>query len=87
MGMAVKSGEQMESKSPVKALLPVAIFCLLPTSRDHNCLLAKARLMQCAARRCCPSLPRGGLLGNTAGLMADTLERGQGTAGDTSGQV
>lgn len=67
MGVAVTAGEQMESKNPLKALLPVAISCLSSTSRDLKCFLSKATLLQCAGRGQCPPLPRGQLPGSTDG--------------------
>lgn len=84
MGVAVKAGEQMESKNPLKALLPMAISCLFPTSRDHKCFLSKATLLQRAGRGQCPPLPKGGLPGNRDGT-ADTLERPGGQWGTLPG--
>lgn len=80
LGVAVKAGEQTESKKPLKALLPMAISCLFPTSRDHKCFLSKATLLQRAGRGQCPPLPRGELPGIRDG-MADALER----PGDSGG--
>lgn len=80
LGVAVKAGEQTESKKPLKALLPMAISCLFPTSRDHKCFLSKATLLQRAGRGQCPPLPRGELPGIRDGT-ADTLER----PGDSGG--
>lgn len=68
----------------MKALLPMAISCLFPTSRDHKRFLSKATLLHCAGRGQCPPLWRGGLPGNRDGT-ADTLERPGGQWGTLPG--
>lgn len=65
-------------QSPTKALLPVAVFCLLPRSRGHKRPLSGARPMQCAGRRA---------TGEHGWACADALERARGTAGDTARQL
>lgn len=71
-------------QNPLKALLPMAISCLFPTSRDHKCFLSKATLLHRAGRGQRPPLRRGGLPGNRDGT-ADTLERPGGQWGTLPG--
>lgn len=79
MGVAAKAGEQMESKNPLKALLPMAISCLFSTRRDHKCFLPKATLLQRAGRGQCPLCRGEGCQG--AGMEWLTPRRGLGDSG------
>lgn len=80
MGAALKAGQQMESKNPLKALLPMAISCLFPTSRITNASSPRPR--------CCsvPSFAEGRAAGNGMEWLTPWREA-WGTVGDTARQL